>query len=158
FGGTGLGLVISKRLIEQMGGQIGLESELGKGSTFWFSLPTEVSGTSDDEESQPFRGERIIYLENQPKTGLAVGHMLEDWGTALGRAAAPAETLDCTVEAHRGGRGDALAGSGIHRRPVDSARYKQLGSELEFKHNRRVLRPTPPLGLGDKQLPLIASC
>ena len=52
FGGTGLGLSISKRLIDQMGGRIGLESQQNRGSVFWFEVPLK-RGEAPAESKQP---------------------------------------------------------------------------------------------------------
>jgi signal transduction histidine kinase/CheY-like chemotaxis protein len=66
FGGYGLGLAISKRLVDAMGGEIGLEPVLEGGSSFWFILPAAIVEPATEEE-KPLAGKRVaIVTRNKP--------------------------------------------------------------------------------------------
>lgn len=80
FGGTGLGLHITKQLVEMMGGEIGFDSVEGVGSRFWFRIPFVISETRPIIDKGAFRREKVIRLppENRKRSGDVMVLLAED--------------------------------------------------------------------------------
>jgi len=93
YGGTGLGLIISQRLVEAMGGQIGFRSKPGEGSTFWFSLSLSAHhlNVSEPLPIQLLHGKTVLYLEPQQYSRESTLSLLNSWGMQVSACATPAQ-------------------------------------------------------------------
>ncbi len=106
FGGTGLGLVICKKLVELMGGEVGLDSEVGRGSNFWFRVPLGIGlqAGRDPALLPDLHGCRALVVDDSFYARAAIVDMLHDMTFEVSEAVSGELAVDAVREAAVEGR------------------------------------------------------
>jgi CheY-like chemotaxis protein/nitrogen-specific signal transduction histidine kinase len=119
FGGTGLGLAISKRLIEMMGGSVGVKSALGEGSEFFCELRLDSAGDGFDNRGIWASGKRALVVEGHARWKGVIREHLENWGMTVVCFDRAEEALACVAGDARGRFDVAVVGTNVDEMPLE---------------------------------------
>ena len=143
FGGTGLGLSIVRRLVELMGGETGVASQEGAGSTFWFT----VKLGKEEQASQPRRvspaalkGQRILVVDDNATNLKVLGAQLRLCGMEVVCASSARQGFEAMTAAHAAGQPFQTAFIDYHMPECDGAELgRQIAAEARLESTRLIV-------------------
>jgi len=142
YGGTGLGLAISKRLVELMGGEIGLVSEEGRGSEFWFRvrLAKQAERERTPIPTAEIRGAHILVVDDNATNREVLAAQLEAWGVRSEEVTNGPAALLALARARDAGDPFAAAILDMQMPDMDGTDLaKAIKADETLKHTRLVL-------------------
>ncbi len=153
YGGSGLGLAISRRLVEVMGGEIGVESTEGKGSRFWFTLPFGKQRVSDQYSAVGadfFGGLPVLVVDDNETARTILVRYLQSWGCLAEQAVSGPAALELLRS--RAGRAEAFRLALVDLR-MEGMDGWQLASEISADKtiNSTSLVLLAPAGFGAEE-------
>lgn len=124
YGGTGLGLTISNRLVQMMGGRIWLESEESRGSDFHFTIQLQIADRKEVKVSSPappevLRGVRVLVVDDNQTNRRILEGMLRRWGMVPALAESGEQALAKLASALNEGKAYALIVTDMHMPKMD---------------------------------------